>query len=156
MRPIQFVCEATVSQSPLDIAEQMLDLRRWPEFTGYGPLPGIRSAVFEERTPDVRGTRIRVTSADGSQHIETISEWNLPSRIQLEFSDFHPPLARLATRFVEIWEFTEGPDGTRVRRRFELYPRSAWTRFPLWLISRLLRGATQRHLQLIQAAGRPT
>lgn len=156
MKPIQFVCEATVPHSPQVIAEQMLDMNRWPEFTGYGPMPGIRSAVFEERTPEVRGSRIRVTSTDDSQHIETISEWNLPHRIQLEFSDFRPPLALLATRFVEIWDFTEGPGGTHVKRRFELYPHSLLTRFPLWLISRLLRGAARQHLKLIQAAGNQT
>jgi hypothetical protein len=55
MKPITFTCEATLPQKPEEIASQILDLSRWPEFNGYGPLPGIREAEFE--TTDRRDRR---------------------------------------------------------------------------------------------------
>ena len=39
--------------------------------------------------------------------------------------DFSPPLSRLATGFVETWEFERLDDGTRVVRSFEMHPKSA-------------------------------
>lgn len=47
MKPITFSCEATLSRKPEEIASQILDLSKWPEFNGYGPLPGIKHAEFE-------------------------------------------------------------------------------------------------------------
>ena len=74
MRPITFRCNATLLLVPEVIAGQILDLARWPEFGGYGPLPGIRSPEFETRFPDVVGSRIRVTNRDGSSHVEEVVE----------------------------------------------------------------------------------
>ena len=52
--------------------QQILDLSKWPEFNGYGPLPGIREADFETKTDEIVGTKIRVTNRDGSTHVEEI------------------------------------------------------------------------------------
>src|SRR5204862_6286733 len=101
MRPITFTCRETLPLSPADIAGQILDVAKWPEFTGYGPIPGIKSAEFEARTPEVVGTRIRVTNTDGSTHVEEIIEWQPDARLVLHTTDFSPPLARLAARLVE-------------------------------------------------------
>ena len=75
MKSITFSCEETLAMPPEEIARQILDLDLWPGFEGYGPLPGIRAAEFEARTPEVVGTRIRVTNTDGSSHVEEIVEW---------------------------------------------------------------------------------
>ena len=74
MKPIIFSCKATLSLAPEDIARQILDLTKWPEFHGYGPIPGIKVAEFEVQTPGIVGSRIRVTNQDGSSHIEEIVE----------------------------------------------------------------------------------
>ena len=147
MRPITFRCNAALPLAPEAVAVQILDLARWPEFVGYGPLPGIRSAEFEARSPDVVGTRIRVTNRDDSSHVEEVVEWQPARQVRLRMSDFSPPLSRLATAFVETWEFERNGDETSVTRSFELHAKSRATRPVLWLISLLLRRAVARHLR---------
>ena len=152
MPPITIACEQTLSLPPEQIAEGILDLARWPEFEGYGPLPGIESAEFETRTPQVTGTRIRVKNRDGSTHVEEITEWDPQRRIKLVMTGFAPPLSRLAKSFEETWLFTPTEQGTQVTRRFELHPTSALTRPLLWLIARLMKRAVERHLRQMQGA----
>jgi hypothetical protein len=154
MRPITFACVHTLPLAPEDIAGQMLDLANWTTFTGYGPLPGVRAAEFEARTPGVVGTRIRVTNTDGSAHVERIAEWDPGRRLRLDMTDFAPPLSRLATGFEERWEFERAGGGTRVVRSFRLHPKSRLARPALWLISLLLRRAVARHLRRMWHAGR--
>ena len=147
MKPIRFVCQETLPLTPNDIAQQILDLARWPEFQGYGPIPGIRAAEFETQTPGIVGTRIRVTNTDGSSHVEEVVEWEPGSRLRLRMHEFTAPLSGLAKEFVETWEFQKTGNETHVTRSFELHPRSivAWPL--LWVISFLLRRAITRHLR---------
>lgn len=154
MKPITFTCRETLPLAPADIAAQILHLAKWPEFTGYGPLPGIQSAVFEVRTPEIVGTRIKVTNTDGSTHVEEIVEWEPDARLVLHMSDFWPPLSRLASRFEEEWGFERARETTHVERTFRLYPKSVLTRPALWLISILLRRAVARHLRQIKTGDR--
>jgi hypothetical protein len=153
MTPITFTCRETMALDPAAIAGRILDLARWPEFAGYGPLPGVQSAEFEVRTPEVVGTRIRVTNADGSTHVEGVVQWRPGARLVLHMADFSPPLSRLATRFEEEWDFERAGDSTHVARTFRLYPKSVLTRPAVWLISLLLRRAIARHLRQIAASG---
>lgn len=150
-RPVRISCEATLARPPEWVASQILDLSRWPEFDGYGPLPGIREAEFEIRTPDVIGTRVRVANRDGSTHVEEIVEWEPTRRLRLHMHEFSPPVSRLATAFDETWEFEQEGDRTHVVRSLELHAKSALTRPILWLISFLLKRAIARHLK--QMAG---
>lgn len=76
MKPIAFTCVDVIPLPPEQIAGGLLDLALWPSFQGYGPLPGIRVAEFEMRTPDVLGTRILVTESNGGTHVETIIDWD--------------------------------------------------------------------------------
>ena len=146
MKPITFACRKTLLLEPEAIANQILDLAKWPDFRGYGPMPGIKSAEFESRTANVVGSRIRVTNLDGSTHIEEIVEWQPDKRLQLLIKDFSQPLSRLATSFVETWEFQQIDDKTKVLRSFEMNARSR-TAWPiLWLISFVLKRAIDRHL----------
>lgn len=46
MKPITFFCQATLPLTPEEIASQILDLSKWPEFNGYGPLPGMADLVL--------------------------------------------------------------------------------------------------------------
>jgi len=146
MKPITFSCQATLDLAPAEIAGQILDLTKWPDFHGYGPIPGIRVAEFDVQTTGVVGTRIRVTNLDGSAHIEEITDWQPEHRLRLEMKEFSPPLSRWATTFVEIWEFERVEGGTKVTRTFQLYAKSKWARTLLWAISFFLKRAAVRHL----------
>ena len=152
MKPITFSCAETLPLAPEDVARQILDLSNWTGFKGYGVLPGIRAAAFEVRTPGVVGTRIRVTNADGSSHVEEIVEWEPAQRLRLDMKEFSPPLSGLATGFEETWVFERLGDGTKVVRSFQLHPKSYFARPALWLISVLLRRAVARHLSQMRRA----
>ena len=147
MHPIDFSCTQMIPKPPTAIAAEMADMARWSEFEGYGPLPGITRAEYATRTPDMVGSRIRVYNADGSQHVEEIMVWQPEQQIVMRLGEFGPPLARLATHFIERWacEVVEG--GTQVRRSIEMYPLGAFTRPLLWLISLFFRRAIAAHLR---------
>jgi hypothetical protein len=99
-----------------------------PDFTGFGLIPGIKTAEFEVRTPGIVGSRIRVTNTDGSSQVEEIVEWQPDHRLRLRMQDFSAPLSRLATVFDETWEFRRIGDATKVTRSFELHAKSAAAR----------------------------
>lgn len=147
MKPITFACQETLPLAPTEIAQQILDLTRWPDFQGYGPLPGIAAAEFEARTPGIVGSRIRVTNRDGSTHVEEITEWDVHHRLRLRMCEFSPPLSRLATGFQETWEFEPVGNQTHITRTFELTARSVAAWPVLWMISFLLQKAIARHLR---------
>jgi hypothetical protein len=147
MKPITFACREMLPLAPEEIAEQVLDLTKWPEFRGWGPIPGIRSAEFETSTPAVVGSRIRVANLDGSSHVEEVVEWQPDRRLRLQMGDFSKPLSRLATGFVETWEFERVGHETMTVRSFELNAKSMLTKPALWLISFFLKRAIARHLR---------
>ena len=147
MKPITFTCDETLSLAPEDIARQILDLTKWPDFHGYGPIPGIKAAEFDVQTPGIVGSRIRVTNRDGSSHIEEIVEWQPDHRLRLHMKDFSAPLSRLATEFEETWEFERTANGTHVTRSFRLHAKSALAHLLLWGISFFLQRAIARHLR---------
>ena len=154
MRPITFTLHETLPLSPEAIAEQILDVAKWPDFHGYGPIPGIKSAEFETRTPNVVGSRIRVTNLDGSTHVEEIVEWQPDRRLQLQMGSFSKPLSCLATRFVETWKFERVGNETKVARSFELNATSMLAKPVLWFISFFLKRAIARHLTEIKQAAK--
>lgn len=154
MKPITFDCHETIPLAPEEIAEQILDVAKWLDFRGYGPIPGIKSAEFEARTPNVVGSRIRVTNLDGSTHVEELVAWQPDRRLQLQMGNFSKPLSRLATRFVETWEFERVGNETKVARSFELNATSMLTKPVLWLISFILKRAIARHLTEIKHAAK--
>lgn len=96
MKPIKFACHDTLPFGPEEITRRILDLTNWPDFQGYGPIPGIKVAEFEVRTPGIVGSRIRVSNTDGSSHVEEIVEWQPDRRLRMRFQDFSAPLSRLA------------------------------------------------------------
>ena len=147
MKPITFSCKATLDLAPEEIARQILDVTKWPDFKGFGPIPGIRVAEFEVRTSDIVGSRIRVTNTDGSSHVEEIVEWQPDHRLRLLMKAFSAPLSRLATRFEETWEFERVRNETKVTRSFQLYAKYALARPFLWVISFFIKRAIARHLK---------
>ena len=151
MKPITFKCVELFRQPSQEIAAQILDLEKWSEFKGYGPMPGIESAEFELKTEEIVGSRFRVTNTDGSSHVEEIREWDPARRVHLHFQDFSPPLSKLATGFDEVFEFEQADGCTKVTRSFAMHPRSLLTKPLLWLISLLVRRAIAAHLRQMRA-----
>jgi len=147
MKPIMFTCGETLLLAPEDIARQIFDLTKWPEFHGYGPIPGIRGAEFEVQTPSIVGSRIWVTNCDRSSHVEEIVEWEPSHRLRLEMKEFSPPLSRLASRFEETWDFKRTGNETHITRSFRLHAKSVLARMLLWMISYFLKRAIVRHLR---------
>ncbi len=153
MKPIVFTCQETFRMPPDDIARQILDLSKWPDFRGYGPMPGIKLAEFEVQNPSIVGSRIRVTNTDDSSHVEEIVEWEPHHRVRLEMKDFSVPLSKLATRFEEAWDFKPTGNETHVTRSFQLFARSRLTWLFLWIISIFLKRAIMRHLREMKTSG---
>jgi len=151
-RPIRFTCETDLHERPEEIAGQILDLSKWSEFDGYGPLPGIESAEFEVETAEIVGTKIRVKNRDGSTHVEEIGEWEPTKQLHLRMYDFSAPVSHLASRFDETWQFERRNGKTHVSRSFEMHPKSTLTRPVLWLVSFLLKRAIARHLDQLAPA----
>lgn len=154
LKPIRFQCRRETSVSLADIVDNILVLENWRTFTGWGPLPGIRNASFEVRTPDLVGTRFRVTGTNGDTHAETITVWNPGRVLEIRMDEFSWPLAAMATHFIERWS-TEGNldlDGAHtVVRSFDLYPKRRVTRPLLYLIRLMLRRAVERHSATVLA-----
>ena len=151
MKPISFSYHETVALAPEEIARQILDVTKWLDFKGFGPIPGIKTAEFEGRTPAIVGSRIRVTNTDGSKHVEEIAEWQPPHRLRLLMRDFSAPLSRLATGIEETWEFERVGDETKVTRTFQMHAKSALTRPVLWAMSCLLKQAVARHMRTLRS-----
>lgn len=136
-------------QSPTEIAENIADMGQWAGFNGYGMLPGIDRAEYEQYTPEMVGSHIRVYNSDGSTHIEEVLVWALPHELKMKLHQFSAPVNRIATHFIEHWTFWEVEDGTHVTRSFQLFPQSTFTRPILWLISRQFKKAIDAHLDQI-------
>jgi hypothetical protein len=146
MKSIRFAYEETIQLAPAEIIQRILDLTNWSDFEGYGFLPGIKIAELESKTPEIVGSRIKVTNTDGSSHVEEIAEWEPDRRLTLHFKELTPPVSRLATSFEETWEFEPDSGGTKVIRSFRLHAKSVLTWPLLWVVSILLKKAIARHL----------
>lgn len=155
MPPIRFTCTVVVDCPPRAISERIREITNWPDFPGYGPLPGIESAAVDVKTENVVGSRVRVTNEDGSEHTEEFVEWKPTERVRLQLKEFTPPVSYLAERFDETWTFDVSSEGTTVQRDFEMHPTSVGARPLLWGISFLLKRAVARHLaQMRRELGR--
>ncbi len=150
MRDVEFTCTAVLPLPPRAIAEQILDVQAWTTFTGYGPIPGVESAEFEVRTPEITASRIRVTNGDGTRHVEEIMEWEPESRLRLRMQELPSPLAAMATSIDETWTFRQAGGETVVTRSFALHPRRWWAGMPLRMIAFFLKRAIDRQLRLMQ------
>ena len=140
MKPVEVKIVGHIQKSSQEICEEILDTERWSEFKGYSILPGIKSAQFEVKTPEVVGSRIKVQNNDGSSHIEEIIEWDVANRIQLKFQEFNSPLKNLATHFIETWEFRKSPTSrTEASRIMSMYPKGIFGWLMLMPISKLMK-----------------
>lgn len=135
-----------MAKSGTEICNQITDVDRWPDFNGYGFLPGIDKAQYRKKMDGVQGSIIQVYNSDGSKHIEEITKWDEGIAIAMKMHGFSAPLNKLSTHFIEDWTFKKEGNKTLVIRKFSLYPKSIFTKPFLWLISKTLRKAVQQHL----------
>ena len=147
MKPVEVKIAGHIRKSSAEICQEILDTERWSEFKGYSILPGIKSARFEVKTQELIGSRIRVQNDDGSSHVEEIIEWDVANRIALRFQEFDSPLRRLATHFIETWEFRKSSAGTDATRTVRMYPRGVLAWMMLIPISRMMKKAFEAHLR---------
>jgi hypothetical protein len=148
MKPVEVKIVGHIQKSSQEICKEILDTERWSEFKGYSILPGIKSAQFEVKTPEVVGSRIKVQNNDGSSHIEEIIEWDVANRIQLKFQEFNSPLKNLTTHFIETWEFRKSPtSGIEASRTMSMYPKGIFGWLMLIPISKLMKKAFEENLR---------
>jgi hypothetical protein len=146
---ITFAITTNSSVSPAEICEGIFDVEKWTGFTGYGPLPGIRKVTKSSRQGAHVGTVFNVENTDGSKHTETVQAFDSGKRLVMKMDGFSSPLSRMTTHFIERWDFAGGDPNCHITRTFELYPKSTFATIPLWLISRLLKKAVERHTRQI-------
>ncbi len=156
MKPINISITGVTAQSSQELCAEFLDIERWSDFKGYSILPGIKSASFEVKTPGLLGSRIRVQNSDGSGHVEEIIAWDVENKIELKFQEFQPPLQKIATHFIETWDFRKASVGTHVTRSMRMYPKGLIGWFALLPISFLMKKAFEKNLnQTSNAKGEP-
>ena len=83
--------------------------------------------------------------------LQEIVEWEPDRRLRLRMHEFSVPLSRLATGFVETWEFQPVGSETKIIRSFKLYAKSILAWPLLWAISLFLRRAIARQLRQMKS-----
>jgi hypothetical protein len=146
MKPIEIKVVRQIEKSSQEICSEFLNTERWSEFTGYSILPGIKNAHFENRTPALVGSRIKVQNTDGSSHIEEIIEWDVTNKVAMKFQEFDSPLKQLASHFIETWSFRKSNNGTEVTRSMVMVPKGILGWLMLTPISRLMKKAFEKNV----------
>jgi len=139
-----FTTNTLLPSTPAATFAFIVDLTKWPTFTGYGPLPGIVEATVEGG--EVRlGSRIRVRNTDGSVHHEVVEAFE-PGRRYVIRMELAPPVSYVMAAIHETVELEPADGGTRMRRTFVVTPR-AWFTAPIaWFFGGvLLPRAVERH-----------
>jgi hypothetical protein len=143
---------SSIARSPEATFSHLVDLGQWPSFRGFGPLPGIVSAERVGGGPVELGARIRVTNTDGSVHHEIVEEF-APARLFRVRMELSRPASAILARIDERVELEPHGAGTRLRRRFDVTPRSIFTAPLAWFIARvLLRRAVLAHDRAVASA----
>lgn len=150
MNPIEIKIQGHTKRSTLEICAEFLDTNRWSDFKGYSILPGIQSASFEIKTPNLAGSRIKVKNTDGSSHVEEIIEWDVSSGFSLKFQEFDSSLKNLASHFIEIWSFKTLASGTEITRAMTMYPKGVLGWLMLKPISGLMKKAFEHNANQLE------
>ena len=51
MKPVTFACNEMLIVAPEEVARQILDLTKWPDFHGYGPFRASRLLSSKSKRP---------------------------------------------------------------------------------------------------------
>ncbi len=148
VRPLVFTLTSRTTTTLQEIVAAMLIVENWRTFTGWGPLPGIRDVEIVRETVGVVDTTFRVTNTDGTQHTETIREWDGGTRLTIEMQEFPRRLSWMAKRFVERWtQIKSSTDEAHhvLTRTIEIYPTSWSTRILMVPVRFMMKRALIRH-----------
>ncbi len=139
----------SIAAPPDAVHAHLSDLSNLTDFTGYGPIPGIRAARWEGDGQARVGAIRRVENTDGSTHREELVCWD-PSVIEDRIFDFESPLRHFVREIRDRFELAPAEVGTRLDRRFVVELESPLA-YPLArLIGALfLRPALRRHLATV-------
>ncbi len=146
-KPIEILICGQIQKSAPEICAALLETERWSEFTGYFILPGVKSADFEVKTPEIVGSRIKVQNTDGSTHLEEIIEWEPNRQVAMKFQNFEGPVKNLATHFVETWSFEPAKEGVTATRKMAFFPKNWLGWLVLIPISQLMKKAFEKELK---------
>jgi hypothetical protein len=83
-------------------------------FTGFGPVPAIRSIEFPVGATLGVGMVRRVVLGDGSELAETILQFDPANRHTYRVTGYEPPFSWLTREAIGDWVFLEEDGGTRV------------------------------------------
>lgn len=127
------------------------DAANFVSFTGFGIVPGIRSARYETAEPPRLGSRRRILKTDGTEHLEEIIAFERPVLHVSRITALSPPLAWLVRSGEDAWRFrSEGATRTTLDRTFSFEltsPLVAIVALPL--LHLFMRIAVRRDLQNI-------
>jgi hypothetical protein len=91
-----------------------VDAERFPPmFTGYGPIPAIRSITLEG--PLAVGVTRRIANSDGSMLTEQVTALDRPTRHAYSLGGFRAPFSWLVKRGHADWAFEAQQSITHVR-----------------------------------------
>ena len=148
---ISFSIETHITGNPKEFLEAIFIVENWTSFSGWGPIPGIDTAILDISDDSKIGTTIDVTNKDGSTHRETVVEYVPGERLVMRMDKFSAPLARFASHFLETWDLEKESDSYRLVRSFELYPKNTMGKIVLPIVSIMLKKAVRKHtLELAQ------
>jgi hypothetical protein len=129
----------------------IVDLDAWPQFPGFGPVPGIVDAKLVNGATVGPGSRIRVTNTDGSVHHEVMKRFEVGRHVTIEM-ELTPPAAYVMAGIDERVDVEAHGAGTRITRRFTVRPRWFFLAPVAWVIAHVfLRRAVGRHDAAVRA-----
>ena len=130
--------------SPPKVWALMTDLDAMTDFSGYGPIPGIKRAEWLTGNGTNVGSVRRIENTDGSSHREEVMAVE-PRRLLVDrIHALDSPLRFLVSEATDRFELAEEGDGTRLVRRFRFELRTALA-WPITLVFRpLFRRALRR------------
>lgn len=145
---------SVVVRHPIDaVFAHLTDVANLSEFVGFGPIPGIREAKWENEDGIRLGAIRTVVNTDGTQHREEVVGYDPPRRIEDRIFDVTSPLRHLAKDIRDEFVFETVEDGTRIVRTFSVEPKN---RLAVPVVSMMaktaLRPALLRHLEALEAA----
>lgn len=150
---IELPLRSFVAASPERSFDFTNDAANLVSFVGYGPIPGIREAVYETPGEPTLGSRRRVSNTDGTEHAEEIVAFERPSRHTTRITGIAPPFAWLVRYGEDEWRFTERDRGTEIDRTFTFELTTPLAAPVAWLILHtLMRAAVRRDLANVARA----
>lgn len=138
-----------IDAPPEAVRSHLGEISNLVDFVGYGPIPGIRSARWEDGGEMRVGAVRRVENTDGSTHREEVVRCE-PDLVEDRIFDFDSPLRHLVREIRDRFELARAEGRTRLDRSFAVELKSPLTYPAAWVIGTLaLRPALRRHLEIL-------